>query len=153
MEVQGWTSEQAADAFMFDMSVQYALNQGSYRVEMSPRTLERYQRLFRQKELEMTVFERVTQELAKNLELEVDKQRLDSTHLFSDMAHFSRTQLMGVCIRRFLVQLKRHHNKKYSALDRDLLSRYARSEKRLFGPADREPDRCFASRWLRICYI
>ena len=136
-ELHGWTSEQAADAFMFDLSVQYALNQGSYRVEMSSRTVERYQRLFRQKELAMTVFERVAQELAKNLELEVDKQRLDSTHLFSDMARFSRTQLMGVCIRRFLVQLKRHHNKEYGALDRDLLGRYARSEKRLFGPADR----------------
>ena len=136
-ELRGWRAEEAADAFMFDMSIQYALNQGNHRVEISSRTVERYQRVFREKDLAMAVFERVTQELAKNLELEVDKQRLDSTHLFSNMAHFSRTQLMGACIRRFLVQIKRHHNKEYAALGTEFLGRYARSEKRLFGSMDR----------------
>jgi len=132
--LQGWTSEEAADAYMFDLSVQYALNVGHDQVELSARSVERYQRLFREQELAIKAFERVTQELVRNLELAVDKQRLDSTHLFSNMARFSRTQLLGVCIRRFLVSLRRHHNPEFAALDRELVQRYARSEKRLFGP-------------------
>ena len=107
-QMKGWTSEEeAAQAYMFDLSVQYALNLGHHAVEVTSRTVERYQRLFREKELAQRVFDEVTQTLVRNLEIEVDQQRLDSTHVFGNMASLSRTQLMLACIRRFLVQLKR----------------------------------------------
>lgn len=131
-EMRGWTSQEAADAYMFDLSVQYALNVGHHAVELSYRTVERYQRLFREQELAQDVFERVTRTLAAELQIEVDKQRLDSTHLFSDMAMLSRTQLMAVCIRRFLVQVKRHQNDEYAALDAEVRARCMASDKRLF---------------------
>lgn len=131
-EMRGWTSQEAADAYMFDLSVQYALNVGHHAVELSSRTVERYQRLFREQELAQGVFERVTRTLAEELQLEVDQQRLDSTHLFSDMAALSRTQLMAVCIRRFLVQVKRHQNDEYAALDAQVRERCMASDKRLF---------------------
>lgn len=132
-QMQGWTAEEAADAYMFDLSVQYALNVGHHQVELSARSVERYQRIFREKELAQDVFAKVTATLVKNLGLEIEKQRLDSTHIFSDMATFSRTQLMGVCIRRFLSQLKRHHQNLFFTLGADVRERYASSEKRLFG--------------------
>lgn len=138
MELYGWTAEEAADGYMFDLSIQYALNLGHRQIDISDRTVERYQRLFREKELAMEVFDRVTRALSGKLELEIEKQRLDSTHLFSDMAMFSRTQLMGVCIRRFLVQLKRHHNTEFYTLDQVIRERYAHSEKRLFGQTSSE---------------
>ncbi|MDD4341758.1 MAG: transposase [Kiritimatiellae bacterium] len=131
-EMRGWTSQEAADAYMFDLSVQYALNVGHQAVELSYRTVERYQRLFRERELAQDVFERVTKTLAEELQIEVDKQRLDSTHLFSDMAILSRTQLMAVCIRRFLIQLKRHQNNEYALLDAQVRERCMASDKRLF---------------------
>lgn len=131
-EMRGWTSQEAADAFMFDLSVQYALNVGHHAVELSYRSVERYQRVFRERELAQDVFERVTRTLAEELQIEVEKQRLDSTHLFSDMAMLSRTQLMAVCIRRFLVQLKRHQNSEYYALDLEVRERCMASDKRLF---------------------
>lgn len=131
-EMRGWTSQEAADAYMFDLSVQYALNVGHHAVELSYRTVERYQRLFREQELAQGVFERVTKTLAEELQIEVDKQRLDSTHIFSNMAMLSRTQLMAVCIRRFLVQLKRHQNGEYAALDAQVRERCTASDKRLF---------------------
>jgi hypothetical protein len=131
-EMRGWTSQEAADAYMFDLSLQYALNVGHHAVELSSRSVERYQRLFRERELAQDVFERVTQTLAAELQIEVDKQRLDSTHLFSDMAMLSRTQLMAVCIRRFLVQVKRHQNDEYYALDSEVRERCMASDKRLF---------------------
>lgn len=79
------------------------------------------------------VFHRVTSALIEALDLDVSRQRLDSTHIFSDMATFGRTKLMGVTIKRFLVQLKRHHPELYGALDMDLLARYAPSQAKMFG--------------------
>ena len=131
-EMRGWTSQEAADAYMFDLSIQHALNVGHNAVELSYRTVERYQRLFREQELAQEVFERVTKTLAEELQIEVDKQRLDSTHVFSNMAMLSRTQLMAVCIRRFLVQVKRHQNAEYAALDAQVRERCMASDKRLF---------------------
>ena len=131
-EMRNWTSAEAAEAYMFDLSVQYALNVGHHAVELSSRTVERYQRLFREKELAQDVFERVTQALIEEFEIEVDKQRLDSTHLFSNMANLTRTQLMRVCVRRFLIQLKRHWNREYAQLDGAFRDRCMVSEKRAF---------------------
>jgi len=48
---------------------------------------------------------KVTAKLVAMLDIRIDKQRLDSTHIFSDMANFGRTRMMGVAIKRFLTQL------------------------------------------------
>ena len=42
-----------------------------------------------------------------------------------DMASFGRTRLMGMAIRRFLTQLKRHSKADYDALEESLRNRYA----------------------------
>ena len=49
----------------------------------------------------------VTARLVALLEITINRQRLDSTHVFSDMASFGRTRLMGVAIKRFLTQVIR----------------------------------------------
>jgi len=71
-----------------------------------PQTVEHYLKLFAENDLASAVFHRVTSALIEGLELDVSRQRLDSTHLYSDMATFGRTKLMGVTIKRFLTQLK-----------------------------------------------
>ncbi|KKK42778.1 hypothetical protein LCGC14_3169500, partial [marine sediment metagenome] len=100
---------------------------------MSHATVERYLKLFAANDLASVVFHRVTSALIEALELDISRQRLDSTHLYSDMATFGRTKLMGVTIKRFLTQLKRHHGDLYEALDQDFLARYAPSQAKLFG--------------------
>ena len=141
-QMKGWTSEEAAQSYMFDLSVQYALNVGHHAVEITSRTVERYQRLFREKDLAQKVFDEVAQTLVRNLEIEVDQQRLDSTHVYSNMASFSRTQLMLACIRRFLVQLKRHHNTEYAQVNEELRSRCEAKDCQVFGGCEKsEPAR------------
>ena len=49
------------------------------------------------------------------------------------MAIFGRTKLMGVAIKRFLVQLKRHHEPLYRELPEDFRDRYAPAQAKLFG--------------------
>jgi hypothetical protein len=132
-EFMDWTMDEAVSAYMFHMDVQYALNLEPVAHELSRRTLERYQGLFVENELAARVMDEVTMTLVEALGLKADQQRLDSTHIFSDMASFGRTRLMGVTIKRFLTQLKRHDPKAYEALEEDLRRRYEPSTQKLFG--------------------
>ncbi|MFQ5410541.1 MAG: transposase, partial [Anaerolineales bacterium] len=100
---------------------------------MSVRTIERYQQIFRDNELAKAVMHDVTARLVQVLELNIAEQRLDSTHVFSNMATFGRTRLMGVTIKRFLTQVKRHDRQAYDSLPEELIERYRPSEHHLFG--------------------
>lgn len=131
-EMNDWTNAQATEAYLFRTDVQYALNLEPGRDEMCERTLERYRALFIQDELAQRVMDDVTQTLIARLELNVERQRLDSTHVFSNMASFGRTRLMAVTIKRFLTQVKRHHEADYQALPEPLRERYAPAQSKLF---------------------
>jgi hypothetical protein len=133
-DFHGWTSQQAAEAYMFHTDLQYALNLEPG-AEVSSRSVERYQRLFRADDLAADIFGRVTEALTKKLELDVSLQRLDSTHLYSHMATFGRTKLMAVAIKRFLTQVKRHDLEAYAALPEPLRLRYEPAQSQLFGDA------------------
>jgi hypothetical protein len=129
-----WTAPEAAEAYIFRSDVQYALNTEPG-AEVSSRTVERYQKLFRQDELAARVFHDVTIRLAEALELDVSRQRLDSTHVSSHMACFGRTKLMAISVKRFLTQLKRHAPEDFAALPEDFRRRYAPPESQLFADA------------------
>ena len=123
-EFNGWTVEGAADAYMFDSRVHYALNLGRDCQSMCTRTLERYEKIFREKKLAQEVMEKVTLRLIELLDIKTDQLRLDSTHVFSNMAKFGRTRLMMTVTRNFLVQLKRHNSKSYHSLSSEIRERY-----------------------------
>ncbi len=139
MEFKNWTVEEASDAYMFSTDIQYALNLGRDNQSMTTRTIERYQRLFREKGFAVDIMNRVSEALIEKLDLDISKQRLDSTHVFSNMATFTRTRMIGVVVKRFLVQLKRHHTGTYERLNEELRQRYSRSEAGLFGDVSRDP--------------
>lgn len=127
------TIPQTVERYLTDAAWQYALNVNPMEASLSHATVERYLKLFAEDDLAGKVFHRVTSALIEALDLDVSRQRLDSTHICSDMATFGRTKLMGVTIKRFLVQLKRHHPDLYGALDMALLARYAPAQAKLFG--------------------
>ncbi len=133
-----WNAQEAVEAYIFRSDVQYALNLEPG-ATLSTRTLERYQQLFRDDDLAARVFDQVTTKLVDALDLDVSRQRLDSTHVFSHMATFGRTKLMAVAIKRFLTQLQRHDVDTYTALPEDFRKRYAPAQSRLFADA-KDPD-------------
>ena len=124
-EFKNWTEEEAVDAYCFHSDVQYALNVSEGDAELSLRTLERYIKLFRELDLASKVFDEVTAVLVAHLELDLGHQRLDSTHVFSNMAMYGRTALMVKALRRLLTQVRRHHRERYEALPEALRTRYA----------------------------
>ena len=130
----GWTAQEATEAYIFRIDVQYALNLEPGATVCS-RTVERYQKLFRDNDLAALIFHDVTTRLAESLELNISQQRLDSTHVFSHMASFGRIKLMAVAIKRFLTQVKRHAPESYAALPEVFRLRYQPAESQLFAGA------------------
>ena len=154
-EFMDWTKQETLDAYSFRMDVHYALNLEPVTHDISMRTLERYIELFEKDELAKAIMSDVTVRLVELLEINIDRQRLDSTHVFSDMASFGRTRLMGVAIKRFLTQLKRHDAKAYELLDEQLRERYAPGVNQLFGDTgkDRESRRLLRQQVAEDMYL
>jgi len=138
MELMDWTKEEAMYEYCFNMAVHYALNLEPVAQDLSVRTLERYIVRFEEEELASKVMHDVSVHLIKLLDIKIDQQRLDSTHVFSNMASFGRTRLMGVAIKRFLTQVNKHDPAGYGSLDEQLRRRYAPSVHQLFGDTGKD---------------
>lgn len=123
---QDLTDDEAIQQFSFNIMWHYALNVtdtsdvSSY---VSPRTLWTMREIVGRLGLDEALFENVTDALKKLFELDPSKQRLDSIHIFSNMAHLGRIRLFVRTIRKFLVNLKRHHADLYLSLS-DVAVRY-----------------------------
>lgn len=118
-QMEDLTDEEAVHQFAFNIMWHYALNVtdpsdvSSY---VSPRTLWGMRDLVGRLGLDQALFENVSEALRTLFELDPSKQRLDSVHIFSNMAHLGRIRLFVKTIRKFLVNLKRQHADLYQAL-------------------------------------
>ncbi len=139
-EFMDWTKDQALDAYSFSMNVHYALNLEPVTHDISKRTLERYLDLFEGDDLAKATMDEITTKLVEVLNIKIDKQRLDSTHIFSDMANFGRTRLMGVAVKRFLTQVIRSNKQDYNSLDESLRQRYAPGVNQLFADTKKDSE-------------
>jgi hypothetical protein len=139
-ETFDWTNAEAVEAYLFRTDVQFALNLEPGRDELCDRTLERYRKQFIDDDLAAQTIHEVTGRFVELLELDISRQRLDSTHVFSNMAQFGRTRLLGVTVKRFLTQVKRHAPEAYDALPEELRARYAVSVGKLFSQKKKSPE-------------
>jgi len=121
------TDEETVHEYAFSIEWHYALDitdesdQGSY---LCPKTLWAMRFVLTQQNLYPVLFESVTDELAKVFSVDTSKQRCDSVHLFSNMRHLGRIGLFRHTIKKFLINLKRHHKALFEALDKELRDRY-----------------------------
>jgi Transposase DDE domain len=139
-ETFDWTNAAAVNAYLFHGDVQFALNLEPGIDELCDRTLERYRKQFIDDDLAAQTMHEVTGRLVELLDLDITRQRLDSTHVFSNMASFGRTRLLGVTVKRFLTQVKRHAPEAYEALPEALRTRYATSVGKLFAGKKQSPE-------------
>lgn len=138
-ELRHLTIDQAAEAYTFDASVQFALNLPRDAQYLSARSVDTYRRLLREDDHAQDIFQNISATLVRELDLDITRQRLDSTHVLSNMAQLSRQQLLATAVRRFLVQLAKAHGTAHATLDAALLERYAKAESRLFGQGTKNP--------------
>ena len=133
MEYFGWTQATARLNYMVDLGVQYALNIEQDRLELGERTLYRYLERLREEDFAQETMSRVTEKLIEELNLDIREQRLDSTHVFSNMAVWTRRKLYHKIIWRFLKQIKRHYPAEYDQLDSEIAGRYECDNGWIFG--------------------
>ena len=121
------TDQEAVHQFAFNLQWHYALNitsDADREAYLSPRTLWSMRSLLAEGGLGSELFETVTDKLAKLFAVETDRQRLDSMHIFSNMRHLGRVGLFVQTIKKFLVNLKRHHKELFAALGDEFTDRY-----------------------------
>lgn len=125
-QMEDLTDEATIRQFAFNIEWHYALNvtdPSDANAYVSIRTLRTMREQVGELDLAQPLFENVTEALAKLVDLDPSRQRIDSVHIFSNMAHLGRIRLFVKTIRKFLVNLKRHHAASYSTLG-ELALRY-----------------------------
>jgi hypothetical protein len=126
-QMHDMTDEEAVDQFAYSLQWHYALNITSTDdadAYVSPKTLWTMRNVLTERNLYQDIFNDVTTKLAEVFSVDVSKQRFDSVHIFSNMRHLGRIGLFVKTIKKFLVNLKRHHKDLYEALDKALSDRY-----------------------------
>ena len=130
------TDRQVVEALAFDTRWHYALNilneedDSKYLCE---RTLRTYRSLATELGLDEILFRSMTDKLLDVFQVPTEKQRLDSTHIFSDMRRLSRLGIFVRTIKKFLRALKREHGRILKRdVDADLVSRYLDQKKGCF---------------------
>src|SRR4030067_126013 len=89
-----------------------------------PRSPRMMRRILPRKDLDAALFPHVPDKLATIFSVDTRTQRLDSVHIFSNMAHLGRIRIFVRVITRFLVDLKRHHRDLFESLDGFFSERY-----------------------------
>ena len=137
-QTEDLSDEEAARQFAFNIQWHYALNitgNSDKACYICPKTIWTMRDQLSQPILDKTgkpmpkngydvIFETVADKLAKVFEVDVTKQRLDSTHIFSNMRHLGRIGLFAATIEKFLVNLKRHNKEFFVSLGDEIINRY-----------------------------
>jgi hypothetical protein len=137
-QMEDLTDEEATRQFAFNTQWHYALNvtgESDSSCYICPKSFWTMRNILSQPLLDKKgklllktgnelVFETIAVQLAKAFDVDVTKQRLDSTHIFSNMRHLGRVGLFANTIKKFLVNLKRHHKELFTALGNEVTDRY-----------------------------
>lgn len=136
-EADDLTDEQVLDALEFNIQWQHALGVDPATAHVAERTLFYFRHKLMENERAQRVFEQVTQAMMKMDGLSAARQRLDSTHVISNIAVLTRLGLFTETITVFLRELRRDAPAKLAKLDSPLLKRYLEREG-YFADATRE---------------
>ena len=124
-EWHGWSDEEMYEHFLFDLQVRYALGcdtfgEGDFdlrtlyyfRGRLSKHALEKGENLM------TVVFESITDEQIKRLNVNTTKQRMDSTQVMSNIADLSRLELLVQVMQRLHRILSPEDQDKYAEIFR-----------------------------------
>ena len=126
-QMKDLTDDEAVRQFAFNTEWHYALDitgESDAVAYICPKTLWNVRDVMSRHGLEEVVFASITGALAAYLEMETGKQRLDSTHIFSNMKHLGRIGLFVRTMKGFLKNLKRNHKQLYAEVDAGIIKRY-----------------------------
>lgn len=110
-EIKTMSDQQALDAFGFDVRWRYALDVHDDQAYLSRRSLVEFRRRLVTQDPDMTrlrgLFERISKRAIKQLNVSTGQQRLDSTHIVSNIRTRSRLDLFASTLTVFIKSLER----------------------------------------------
>ena len=121
------TDEETARQFAFNIEWHYALDitdNSDESAYVSLKTIWNMRELITQTGLHDIIFNTVAEKLITEFKVSSENQRLDSMHITSNMRHLGRIGIFVQCIKKFLVNLKRHHQELLNTLDPELVGKY-----------------------------
>ena len=121
------TDGEALGSVDFDMRWQVALGLTPEDAHCCQKTLHNFRAKLLGNEKAKQLFNHMTDRMLKALGLNVDRQRLDSTHIVSNIARLTRLGLFCETIRLFLRDLKKSAPEKFQRVSESLRERHLRA--------------------------
>ena len=110
------TDAEMLGAVQWDIRWQYALDVDLYQADICQKTLHNFRTLICSNKKASEIFADMTGKIIERASVSVAQQRLDSTHIISNMAYLSRLGLFVRTISGFVSRLAKAHPKIYAAL-------------------------------------
>jgi hypothetical protein len=123
-EADDLTDEQILDALEFNLQWQHALGVEPADAHVCEKTLHNFRHRLMEDARAQAVFEKLTAALMKVDGLSAVRQRLDSTHVISNIAVLTRLGLFTETITSFLRELRKEAPEKLAKLDGEYTRRY-----------------------------
>ena len=123
-EMLDLTDEALMESFYFDLRFHHALRLPLDEASMAIRTLYYFRQRVVGTPAVMATFTEVTKRIAEALSLSLGDQRLDSTHICSNMATLTRLGLFTKTIETFLKRLQKAFPSQFKALPKVFRERY-----------------------------
>jgi hypothetical protein len=136
-EADDLTDEQVLDAVEFNIQWQHALGVEPAHAHVCEKTLHNFRHKLVENARAMTVFQQLTGALMKADGLSAVRQRLDSTHVISNIAVLSRLGLFTETVTNFLRALRKEEPAKLAKLGDGYTKRYLERDG-YFADANRE---------------
>ena len=121
------TDEETVQQYAFNMQWHYALNiteESDNAKYICPKTLWSNRDIIVDNDLEDSIFSAGTEKLAQVFKVNIDKQRLDSVHIKSNMRRLGRIGIFSKTIHKFLVNLRRQHPDLFDTVDKQIVEKY-----------------------------
>jgi len=126
-QVFDFTDEETVQQYAFNIQWHYALNvteESDSAKYLSTKTLWNNRNIVAQNNLEDDIFTSGTNKLAQVFNVNLDKQRIDSVHIKSNMRRLGRISIFSESIHNFLTNLKRGHKDLLRTVDEKVAGKY-----------------------------
>lgn len=122
------TDEQVIEQFEYNLQWHYALEVAPEAAHICQKTLHNFRMRLMKDNRAQRIFEGITQALAKADGISFGQQRMDSTHVISNIAQLTRLGLFVETVSHFLRELKREHPAALDNLAVEFQRRYLERE-------------------------
>ncbi len=127
-EMNNLTDAEALGALDYDLRWHAALDLKPEEAHCCQKTLHNFRAKLMKSDKAKVLFERMTGRIIEAVDVKTERQRLDSTHITSNIARLTRLGLFCETMRVFLKELKKESKEKFGSVPERLRQRYLRDD-------------------------